>query len=254
MLRRALAPVLALALLGLPVLASPVARPAGPVAVAQASQPVPAAAAARPAGTTLRPGSYSFLNSDGGRPTRWNPCADVPWAFNPYGAPAGGQAAVQAAFAELSRQSGLRFRYVGQSRTVPTSSHLRQRWGGFRPLLVGWTAGAHSDLLRGRAPSTVGMTQVLWTSSFDAQGDKHTQIASAVVAFTRASRARATGPGSWYTYALHELGHAVGLGHVANPSQIMNATISSRLPSYGSGDLAGLRMVGRDGGCLPPVR
>ncbi len=256
--RRALAPVLALSLLGLPLVAAPgAATPAdrGPAPVVETSQPVAArAAAVRPTAVSASGRTYSFLNVDAGRPTRWNPCAEVPWQFNPYGAPAGGLAAVRSALAELSRQTGLRFRYVGVSRTVPSGSHLAQRWGAFKPVLVGWSAGAHSDLLRGQSARTVGMTRVLWTSSFDAAGGKHVQIASGVVAFNRATRARPTGPGSWYTYALHELGHAVGLAHVANPTQIMNPTISSRLPRYGTGDVAGLRAVGAGGGCLPAIR
>ena len=43
---------------------------------------------------------------------------------------------------------------------------------------------------------------------------------------------------------LHELGHLVGLGHVADPYQVMYDTNAYPLPSYRSGDLRGLAKLG----------
>lgn len=271
MLRAALAPVLALALLGTPT-ASSIAAPAAaargaaaPAAPAVARAVAPAApalpmATATAAGTTARSrtasgaGAYTFLHVDAGRPTRWNPCQSVPWTFNPARAPAGGLAAVRSAFAELSRRTGLQFQYQGTTRTAPTAAYLQQSYKQFRPLLVGWSTSSSSDLLQGSGAGTVGMARVLWTGSYDATGANRTQIASGVVVLNAAAKARTSGAGSWYTYSLHELGHAVGLGHVSDRSQLMNPVISGSLATYGRGDSAGLRLVGSGGGCLPSVR
>ncbi len=98
------------------------------------------------------------------------------------------------------------------------------------------------------------MTRVLWTGSYDSTGANRTQIASGVVALNSATRAGTSGAGSWFTYALHELGHAVGLAHVEDASQVMNAVIGRDVTGFGSGDLAGLGALGRGAGCLPEIR
>ena len=58
-----------------------------------------------------------------------------------------------------------------------------------------------------------------------------------------------TGPGP---VLLHELAHSVGLRHVADPSQLMNAVASAGGPTtYAAGDLTGLWQVGASAGCIP---
>jgi hypothetical protein len=229
---------------------APVAAPRMAVPTGRTGTTTPAAAAA----VAVPSGPHSFLNTDRGRPTRWNPCAPVPWLFSPAGAPAGGLATVQAAVATLSKQTGLTFRYEGTTTRVPDNSWLRQSWGSFQPLLIGWTTAGRSDLLAGQGSQVVGMARVLWTGSYDEKGANHTQIATAVVALNAASKAGMSGPNSWYTFALHELGHAMGLGHVDDPNQLMRASIPAHLSTYGPGDRAGLHALGASGGCLPAIR
>ena len=216
--------------------------------------PSPTAPPASASVGALPTGPHAFLHVEDGVPTRWNPCQPIPWQFNPVGAPAGGLAVVQAAMGTLSERTGLPLRYDGPTSTTPALGYLQQPWGGFRPLLVGWSSSTESDLLAGAPASRVGTARILWTGSYDAQGRNHTQIASGVVVLNRAHVAGTSGPGSWYTFVLHELGHAVGLAHVADDEQIMRASIPGHLETYGAGDLQGLRAVGSGAGCLPSIR
>jgi hypothetical protein len=50
---------------------------------------------------------------------------------------------------------------------------------------------------------------------------------------------------------LHELAHAVGLGHVSDATQLMNAFASTAGPTtYAAGDLTGLWQLGAAAGCF----
>jgi peptidase M66-like protein len=50
---------------------------------------------------------------------------------------------------------------------------------------------------------------------------------------------------------LHEIGHAVGLGHVSATNQRMNHIIDQTSTSnWGAGDLRGLNRLGIAGGCV----
>lgn len=50
----------------------------------------------------------------------------------------------------------------------------------------------------------------------------------------------------------HELGHAVGLNHVNDPTQLMNPRLTHGVDTYGDGDRRGLSMLGQ-GACFPEI-
>ena len=201
---------------------------AGPVAAARTvTAPAPATV-----------GGYAFMaEPTPGNPIRWAPCAPVHWTFNPNHAPTNGLLAIQRAVARVSATTGLTFVYDGTTAATPTGSYLTTPG---RPLLIGWSTATESSLLAGQSLNLVGMTQSTWTR--DAAGAY--SITSGVIAFSNLVRAPTTGPESWYTFALHELGHAVGLAHTSDATQIMHPSVPPTRSDYGSGDLAGLRRLG----------
>jgi hypothetical protein len=204
----------------------------GPVAAART--------VAAPAPTTST--SYRFMaEPTPGNPIKWAPCAPVHWVFNPAHAPANGLRAVQNAVARVSATTGLTFSYDGTVASTPTSSYLTAAPG--RPLLIGWSTASESTLLAGQPANLVGMTQSTWAR--DNAGAFN--ITSGVIAFSTQVVAPTSGANSWYTFALHELGHAVGLAHTSDGTQIMHPSVPATRADYGSGDLAGLRRLGSTG-------
>jgi len=52
---------------------------------------------------------------------------------------------------------------------------------------------------------------------------------------------------------MHELGHAVGLDHTTDATQIMYPTLTRKPARWGTGDRRGLAYLGRSRGCLRPA-
>lgn len=201
---------------------------------------------------TLR-APFALLNGLTGSAPRWNPCQTVQWRFNPAGAPAGGIVVVATALKRIGAVTGLHFEYLGGSNVVPTSAYLNQSYGAYKPVVIGWTSAARSDLLRNVSSRTVGVTRVSWVGWAGLTGAT-SELATGAVAFNVTTRAPLWGANSRYTYALHEFGHLVGLDHVVSSSNLMNAIIPATMRDLGTGDVAGLRRVGATGGCLRNLR
>ena len=205
-------------------------------------------------------GTFAFLSTDDdGRPLRFNPCAPVRYTINPDGAPAGAIADVQEAFRRGGQQVGITFEYVGPT----TETHQRiggsgrpsyqpNRYGdAWAPVLVSFANEDAEPVLDGNVLGYGGSTSY-WTSSTDPA-----YVTGEIVLDRDLSLVRpGFGPGMTRGNLIeHELGHVIGLDHVADRSDLMYASISSRSPDgYGPGDEAGLAQLGRSAGCLDVAR
>jgi len=195
--------------------------------------------------------SYAFGSVLDGKPVRWNPCAPIRWTANLAGAPAGGLEVLKAAVSRVARFTGTRWEYVGPTRAVPNSAALAKRPATtYPPVLIGWTDGAKSDLLRGQPRNVLGMTQTKWFGVQLPTGRKVAALRSAVIALDRTDRLPLRGNVSWQAVVRHELGHAMGLAHVADRRQLMATVLPRTIGDFQPGDRAGLNKVGRLAGCV----
>jgi hypothetical protein len=193
--------------------------------------------------------AYSFSTLLQGHPVRWDPCTPIHWRYRTSGQVTGGFTQVVRAIARISRATGTTWIYDGAVTTAPTTAWLPKTTLTRPPLLIGWTTAAHSDLLQGQSPGVLGVTRMAW---FGVTRDSTTTAAirSAVVALDQTKHLPLTGSVSWYTVVLHELSHAMGLGHAGSARQLMYPVIQRGLVDLQQGDLAGLAQVGRSEGCI----
>jgi hypothetical protein len=192
--------------------------------VATSGRYIPSAATAQ--------GNHGFLFRDSlNRPGRWNPCTPITWVLNPALAPAGAQKLLADAFDYVGSITGLTFRYGGTTAAAPNSDTPGT-------MVLGWVRGLGGP--DGQATPTGVLTP------------KGPRITAAAIEFdVNQSHPMTFGNWGWGPVVLHEIGHALGLDHVTDKSQLMYPVHQAGSPStYASGDLAGLHRIGAAAGCL----
>lgn len=227
--------------------------PSAPRALAgtTASQAVTTGFAPRPASLLTAPAPYAFASMLDGRPVRWDPCTPIRWTAATARGPVGGLDVLKTAVARVAAATGTTWQYVGATPRVPTSDYLpRTSAGSYPPVLIGWTDGAASDLLRGQARSVLGMTRTAWFGVQRPDGTRVAATRAAVVALDRTDPLPLRGATSWTTVALHELGHSMGLAHVGDTRQLMANVLPRAATDLQAGDRAGLVRLGRTAGCI----
>lgn len=186
---------------------------------------------------------WSFL-MDGG--SRWNPCEPISWSYNPVGQAYDALADVTAAVDRIAAASGLELDYVGASSLVYLGDEGLLVGGA--DLTVGWASAAQLGAL---VDSVVGVGGAIGRSVTGR--DVRWQLTRGWVTLDRSDPldpAPGFGPSSYGQVLMHEMLHALGLGHAEEPQQLMYPVAGPQNTSFGAGDLAGIARIGAAAGCL----
>jgi Matrixin len=203
-----------------------------------------------PIGTPAIPpagaGGYAFLLAHAdGSPVTWDPCRPVHFVVRPDGAPGGGDALVRWALGQISHATGLSFVDDGVTNEAPSSeraSFQPARYGDrWAPVLIAWSNPVEWPPLAGGILGRAG------PAPFGLMGKDDERFVSGQAVFNGPEvdlQLRTGDDNKARAVLLHELGHLVGLAHVTDPYQVMFPTNDYPLPSYRSGDLRGLALLG----------
>lgn len=195
--------------------------------------------------------AYTLNTNTDGSVVRWNPCTAIHWKVNLAQAPPSALADATTAVATLSAATGLTLVFDGTTTTTPTTTWLRST-ADPDTIVIAWAPKATTDLYGTIADGEGGWRE----AGTSPDGVRWTwRIVRGFVLVdptTTTSYAGGFGPGTTIgALLLHELGHAVGLAHVADQTQLMYPTLTSKtVARYSAGDLAGLTRVGRSAGCI----
>lgn len=199
----------------------------------------------RPPALTQHSKSYVFsvTQAHSSDPVTWDPCRAVTYVTSGK-PPPGGQELLVAALTVVTGATGLQFKDGGTTAEPPAASrHEYQpiRYGDrWAPMLVAWSSPAVFPRLAG---ATAGFAGASWVE--DDAGHR-TYVTGQVVLDGPDLGAMLAGDGVGVAriIIIHELGHAVGLDHVADLDQAMRPTLGSENIFLGPGDEAGLAALG----------
>lgn len=178
--------------------------------------------------------AYAFLNlqADGETPVSWRSCRPIPVDADLTGAPPGSLQLYRTALVHTAEATGFTFHDYTRAAPIP----------GVRPVTVRWGSARE---VQGYGADLAAFTSTTVAEDGPDGGLRHYvsgQVVLDVDAFTRLARRGDTATAQGLLD--HELGHLVGLDHVADEDQLMHAEYVGQR-GWGDGDRAGLAVLGR---------
>jgi hypothetical protein len=182
-------------------------------------------------------GSYAFVaTTTSGDPIGWNHCKAIHYVVNPVGAPEDWEQVIRGGVGEITAASGFDFQYDGTSiersftqRSVDPDDPP--------PVLIAW---ADADEVPDLAGSTAGIG-----GATPARVHNRVQYVSGLVVLDSEASDRMEQRGDEHSEELilaHELGHVLGLDHVDDVDELMNAEFVGQ-HGFGPGDKKGLELL-----------
>lgn len=193
------------------------------------------------------PSDYTRISGPG---WRWDPCQPITWRYNAGRGYARALTHVTEAFARISLHTGLEFEYVGTTTHVP---FVGTPTPTDADIVVAWSSPLQSRYLEG------GVVGVAAPSGRSTGGGSGEFLSGSVLLDSSQTNDLATGFATygrptWGQVIVHELLHVMGLGHAKSFVQLMAPYITPQNHLFGAGDLAGMKAIGAEQGCVVDSR
>ncbi len=185
-------------------------------------------------------GHYRFFDTQPGsrEPIAWNPCEPITYVVNPEGAPDGWEELLDDGIAEVSNAAGLRFDYIGTTGDRGFTDRVNALGRG-EPVLIGWADDDEVPRLEGDVAGLAGpVTQTRAGFSRYVTG----MVVLDLDVFAELE-VQPDGEAHQRAIVMHELGHLLGLDHVADDRELMYESNLGRT-TLGKGDRKGLALLG----------
>lgn len=182
--------------------------------------------------------SYAFIRTTSdGDPIAWDHCTAIRYQVNPDGAPDDWRELVAGAFGEIAESSGFVFLDAGETgnRTLAGTFNPGSTRG--EPILIIWSSQGRLHSLQG---DTVGLG-----GGAVVEVNGLPRLVTGAIALDAESHSRTYDPlttRSQQLILMHEIGHVLGLDHVDDRRQLMNAAYVGQ-DGLGPGDVAGLEAL-----------
>lgn len=185
-------------------------------------------------------GHYRFFDTQPGSddPVAWNPCEPIHYVVNPDGAPDDWEDLVDSSVEEVGGAAGLSFEYDGTTDDRRFTDRI-DGVGRARPVLLGWAEAEEVPKLEGDVAGLAGpVTQT--RNGFSRYVTGMVVLDSDIF---DELETRPDGALQQRAILMHELGHLLGLDHVADRSELMFDSSLGRT-TLGRGDRKGLAILG----------